>query len=113
MVPELIDTGVLTEIDWSTLEMACTAYGMYREAEDAIYHVTDEEGSRKKRSLAEYVGSKSSHSIPLISIMQKAYDQYFKYASSLGLNPVSRDRIEVKEPKGEEIDLMERLLDEL
>jgi P27 family predicted phage terminase small subunit len=109
---ELVDSGIVTEIDWHTLEMCAAAYGTFRECLDSIYHEDLPDGKRRKRTLAEYIGENNSHTTPLLSTLHKAFDQYHKYSSSLGLNPVARNKIDLKEPKSDYVDPMEELFND-
>jgi len=49
LVPELIELGLLTNIDLGALEMCCEAYSMSIEANKAIYNYVDEDGNKHKR----------------------------------------------------------------
>jgi len=109
---EMIDTGVLTVVDWSAFEMCCEAYGLYREAHEAIFRPVDEFGKKGKRSLAEYLGGKNSQTTPELTTMNKAMDAFLKYSNVLGLNPVARNRINLKDKPKEKKDPMEEMWDE-
>jgi P27 family predicted phage terminase small subunit len=101
---ELIDTGVLTVVDWAAFEICADSYGMYREMKEEI--------AKESGSLGIYLSDKNSQTVPMYAAMNKAIENFLKYSSTLGLNPVSRNRIDLKEKKKEEIDPMEALLDD-
>ncbi|OPL13138.1 MAG: hypothetical protein AVO39_10980 [delta proteobacterium MLS_D] len=107
----MIDVGVLTVVDWSAFELCCEAYGQYRELHDAIYHVV-EDGKRRKRGLAEYLDGRNSQTSPELTAMHKAIESFLKYSNVLGLNPVSRNRIDLKEKEKEKKDPMEDMWNE-
>ena len=113
VVSELVETGVLTVIDWTAFELCCDSYGTYMEAKEAIYHPRDPlTGKRQKRSLSEYLQGKNSQTVPELSVMNKGKEDFLKYANVLGLNPVARNRIDIPGRKPEEIDPMEELLND-
>jgi len=114
LIIELVDTGVLSVVDESTLEMCCSAYQLYRECHNAIYHPKIENNSTRNQDLETYLGDKTVRSTPALQTMLKAYDQYMKYAIQLGLTPVARNRIELKPVRGiEEMDPIERMYREM
>ncbi len=109
VVHELVDTGVLTVVDWETFTRCCDAHGLYMEAREAVFSTIDEEGKKVKRGLAEYMRDRNSQTCLELNTMHKFNDTFYKYAVSLGLNPVARNKIETKEHKQVEIDPVEQL----
>ncbi len=110
---ELIETGVLTVVDWRAFELCCEAYGQFREAHDAIYNPIDHEtGKRSKRTLEEYLKGKNSQTMPQYTALNKGREAFFKYANVLGLNPVARGRIDIRKSEAEEDDPMIAILNE-
>lgn len=110
---ELVDTGVLTEVDWAAFELCCDSYGMFREAHDAIYKAWDPDlGKLVKRSLAEYLCGRNSQTSPEFTAMSKGKEMFLKYANVLGLNPVARNRIDLVEKEPEVKDPMEAIWNE-
>lgn len=113
VVEELVETGVLTVVDWAAFEICCDSYGLYCEAKEAVYRPLDPEtGKRQKRTLAEYLAGQNSQTIPELSAMNKGKDMFLKYANVLGLNPVARNRIDAPGRKSEEEDPMEGILND-
>ena len=113
VVEELIDTGVLTVVDWAAFEICCDSYGIFMEAKEAIYRpINPETKKREKRTLAEYLIGRNSQTSPEITAMNKGKEDFLKYANVLGLNPVARNRIEIPGKKNEEIEEMEGILND-
>ena len=83
----------IRNLDRATLEMYCTWYGIYREAEAEI----QEHGIYARNTDGEIIMSKKN---PAISIMSEASGHIRSCASSLGLNIDSRLKILI--PKKEE-----------
>lgn len=83
----------IRNLDRATLEMYCTWYGIYREAESEI----QEHGIYAKNADGEIMMTKKN---PAISIMSEASSHIRSCASSLGLNIDSRLKIMI--PKKEE-----------
>lgn len=113
LVPKLMDTRVLTDVDLPSLEIACMQYGIYRELDDAIRcFVRDSRtGKRRRRTLAEYLRGQNSQTIPEYSAMKQAFTTWKSYMAEFGLSPASRNRIDLPQQEGEE-DPMEALLNE-
>lgn len=112
VVKEMIETGVLTVVDWAAFELCCVAYGLYRESKDAIYSYFDYGGGRHKRTLAEYLAGRNSQTSPELTAMNKAMEQFLKYSNALGLNPVARNRIDLKPKEKGETDPVEDMWNE-
>ena len=102
-VPDLINIGLLTNIDIDSFAMCCHVYGVFREAERDI---------KKKGRYHKYVnkfGAENEVERPQAKTANKAYAEYCKMMSEFGLSPASRTRIEVK-PAEDGQDPMEALL---
>jgi len=109
----LIDQQVLTEADMFTFELACESYNQFREMHDAIYRPIDQDtGKKYKRTLAEYMVGRNSQTAPEYAAMRNAYQTHKTYMAEFGLSPVARNRIDLPEPKKDDIDPMEALLNE-
>jgi len=112
LVLELMEQQLITSIDLATLELCCDAYGMYREAKDAVFHPRDPiTGKRIRRSLAQYLFGQNSQTIPELTAMKAGWQLYKTYMAEFGLSPASRNRISVLEPKSG-TDPMEELLED-
>ncbi|MCG8453436.1 MAG: phage terminase small subunit P27 family [Spirochaetales bacterium] len=97
---EMDQMGILSSSDLKTIECTSISYSMMRNALDAI---------EDKGGLAAYIATaENSQKTPQLSILNKAQEQYLRFSSKLGLNPVDRGRIEIEEK--EESDPMASLL---
>ena len=119
LTAQLIAMKVVTAVDLIALEACCTQYGLYRELQDAIYHIDEEvelDGKRtirrRKRSLAEYMAGRNSQTMPEYVQMKGAFALLRQYLSEFGLTPAARNRIDVMTPNDDTEDPMERLLGE-
>lgn len=114
LVEELKEQQLVTSIDLATLELCCDAYGMYREAKDAIYRPRrPKTGKRYRRTLAEYLAGRNSQTTPEMTAMKSGWQLYKGYLTEFGLSPASRNRIHVPAPKEPGQDPMEKLLNEV
>ncbi len=113
VVQELVDTGVMAVVDWSELEMCCTAYGMFREAHHEIYHYTDEAGKKRKRTLGQYMENRSANKMPEMTTLRTSYEMYRTTSANLGLNPVARNKIDLAPRNKQEISETEKILNEV
>lgn len=86
----LFDRGILTEGDRAALAAYCQAYGRWVEAE------------RKLAETPTLIKLPSGYiqQSPWLSIANKQLELLAKYASELGLSPVSRSRVTIKRPVG-------------
>ena len=114
---ELMDKGLLTEVDLQTFEICCFNYGLYRAAADSVFCMIDnpnKPGSRRRRKLAEYLEGRNSQTMPEYSAMTKAFATFKSYLVEFGLSPAARSRIDLGEldDDDEEIEAMKRLLNE-
>lgn len=114
LITELTAQQLVTTIDLATLELCCAAYGMYREAKDAIFHHLQdpETGKRARRTLAEYLRGRNSQTMPEMTTMKTGWQLYKAYMAEFGLSPASRNRIHLPGPKETGQDPMEKILDE-
>lgn len=102
LAAELAEQALLTPVDLAALEIACVAFGVHRECQDAI---------RKAGGLAKYLSGEdaNSHTRPLFSAMRHAWTTYKAYLGEFGLTPTSRNRIEAPKREHAEEDVMARL----
>ncbi|PKL21366.1 MAG: phage terminase small subunit P27 family [Spirochaetae bacterium HGW-Spirochaetae-4] len=108
-IEELMQTGVLTSVDLSSFEVTAATYGQWKEAEYIVNH--DE--FKRKRTLEKYMKSRGFErkNMPELIVMEKARSDFLRYSTQFGLNPASRNRIDVSDGK-KEVDPMEELLSE-
>ena len=106
LAAELHDQELLSVVDLPALEIACAAYGVYRECFERI--------RKNYHGLGEYldVPGENSHTRPLFSAARHGWAAYKSYLVEFGLSPVSRNRVEVSARKQGQ-DPMERLLNEM
>ena len=96
LVPLLSATKVLTAIDAAALEMACLAFGDYREARrKMIEHGKTQFGKGE-------VEVKS----PWVTMAHEALADYAKFSALLGLSPADRARLQVT-PQSKQVDEFE------
>jgi P27 family predicted phage terminase small subunit len=118
LADELVSSGIMTEVDWQSLEFCCESYNTYRESRDAVYHTVDricascgqvlgyqkacescgEEKvklKKRKRKLAEYLALHNSQTGFELTTMHKAKEQFLKYAVQLGITPAARNKIDI------------------
>lgn len=113
LIAELMEQQLVTTIDLATLELCCEAYGMYREAKDAVFHPRNlETGKRVRRSLAEYLRGRNSQTMPELTTMKNGWQLYKAYMAEFGLSPASRNRIHIPGPREAGQDPMEKILNE-
>lgn len=100
--PELRRLGLLTFVDLAVFAAYCQAYSRWRQAERALSEhglvmeiggKEDEEGKRTGAYLQQR---------PEVSIAQKYHQLMVAAGAKLGLDPSSRSRISVPEPKAED-----------
>ncbi len=108
-VPKLQETGVLTVADLESLELLVQAYEEYREAHDAVYRPTLSDGSRGRRTLAEYCRGGNSQTLPELAALRAARAAFRQLAADFGLNPSARNKVSAV-PKEAERDIMEELV---
>lgn len=114
LISELMNQNLATTIDLVTLELCCDAYGMYKEAKDAIFHPRDAKtGKRFRRTLAQYLLGRNSQTMPEMTTMKTGSQLFKAYMAEFGLSPASRNRINLPGPKDEGQDPMEKILNEM
>jgi len=103
LAAELQDQQLLTTVDLAALEIACAAYGVYRECAQTI--------RKKYGGIAKYLDTdgENSHTRPLFSAVRHAWAAYKSYLIEFGLSPASRNRIEAPMHKQGQ-DPMEKLI---
>jgi len=67
---------------------------------------------KRKRTLAEYMEGKNSHTMPEYVQMTKAFATFKAYLVEFGLTPSSRARLDIPEPEPNEEDPVERMWNE-
>lgn len=122
---ELVDSGVMTEVDWQALEICCSSYNTFRECRDSIYNPIlktctncgsifykddsdcprcechEYEYKKHKQTLAQYMEYRNSQTALELTTMGKAMEQFLKYSNVLGINPVARNRIDISQKSDE------------
>ena len=88
VVPLLLDAGLVTLADGSTLEAYCESYQRWK---DAARLVT------KEGQVVDTPFGPKAH--PAVKIEQAERLQCMKYAERFGLDPSSRSRLSVQKPK--------------
>lgn len=114
---ELIEKHILTVLDLIALEVLCANYDTFRMAHEAVFFRIDvdpvtKRRRRKRRSLGEYLAGKSSQTIPEFIAMKTAYSNFKSFLIEFGLTPASRGRIDIPDPKPEELDPIEKMWNE-
>jgi P27 family predicted phage terminase small subunit len=95
-VPELASLGLLTKLDTGALEMACVAYGEWREALAEL--------AKSKPVLKTTSGNYIQN--PYTSIANTARRDYLRFATQFGFTPSARTRIK-SETRVDEADDLE------
>jgi P27 family predicted phage terminase small subunit len=111
MTGSLIEDRIITAVDIPALEICCDQYGIYCELRDAVTHFVDDEGTRHKINIAQYLAGKNSQTIPEYTQMRAAAQLYKTYAVEFGLTAASRKRIDVPERAPVKKDETEALLE--
>jgi len=83
IVPELLNLGLLTNIDRAALAAYCQAFGRWVDAENVI----NEKGVLYKTAAGNVITS------PMLWVANKAMEQMHKFLTEFGLTPSSRARI--------------------
>jgi len=97
LAPQLFRLSLLTELDLPAFEIACFAYGLYRELSREI--------RRRHKSFAAYLKGKNSQTVPELTTLKAAFQTFKGYLAEFGLSPAARGRIDVQVPESEEEDL--------
>lgn len=107
----LSPTGVLTTVDLGAFEIVAQTYGQWKEAEAAIYRPVSD-GHRKKRSLEAYMQERkyTRKLMPELVTLEKARDDFFRFAAQFGMTPAFRNKIDVAGARKKPEDEMEGLL---
>lgn len=92
LVKDLVESGLLKNVDLGSLEMCCIAYGDAMECQREI---------KKQGGLANYVAGRSAQEIPLMSQKKAAMESYKKYIAEFGLSPASRAKMGIRPKKKE------------
>jgi len=101
IVPELMNIGLLTNVDRTALAAYCQAYGRWVEAEKVI----KAKGPLYKTEKGNIITS------PMLWVANKAMEQMHKFLTEFGMTPSSRARIAGANIKAEKDDPFESLLD--
>ena len=102
LVRLLREQGILEKTDLGSLEACCVAYDEMVACQLAI---------NEKGGIVAYTNGKSSQQVPLISVKNKAMDNYKKYMTEFGLSPASRAKLGIeKKPEKSDIQIfMEKM----
>ena len=111
MAQECIDMGTLSAADWGMFPAMCEAWGEYRDSYEAVYSYTDETGRKRKRSLAAYLTGRNSQTMPEYAAMHKGLVEWRTLAAQFGIGAANRNKIDLKERKGE-LSVTDKLLKE-
>ena len=111
----LVSCGILTVLDLAALEITAVEYGMWRELYGEIrcwVTVTTPDGRvrRRRRTIAEYLEGKTSHSAPVVQLMRDCWRQFRYYASEFGLTPSSRGRLDIVPAPGTDDDTIAKMM---
>lgn len=109
---ELSSIGVVTTVDLGGFEIVAQTYGQWKEAEAAIYRPVGPDGKKIKRTLAQYMSERDHERKKMAELLtlEKARTDFFRFSAQYGMTPAFRNKIDVREPKGQDIDPMEALL---
>ena len=89
--PQLLDAGVMTDMDVDALAMYCEAFARWRDANEQI----------KKHGPVVMAKSGFPVQSPYVAISNKAFDQMKSMLTEFGMTPSSRTRVStVKPPEG-------------
>lgn len=130
LAQDLAEQQLLTTVDAAALQLTCEAYGLYEEAKQAIYRPLNPlTGKRERRTLEQYLSGidpwmdasrlevkilaelrRNSQTAPELAAMNRGWTVFRSYMTGFGLDPASRNRIHLPEPKGAGEDPMEELL---
>lgn len=116
LAPELVDSGVLTQVDLLAFEACCIQFGIAKELEYRMTHwpVIDPETGEtvriRKQSIADYLRGRNSQTMPEYTAMRQAYAQFKTLAEQFGITPASRNRIDLPKGREDRTDPMEELL---
>ena len=98
LAPKLIDLGILTHFDKGIFITYCQSFARFKQAEENI----------KELTITSKSGYKSQ--TPEINISQMYAKRMNEAGALLGLNPVERTRLAVKNMENREDDEMENIL---
>jgi P27 family predicted phage terminase small subunit len=92
--PDLHQVGILTVVDDAMLAAYCTAYALWRTAQEQLNRLAEADpttGGLLMKSPSGY----PVHN-PLLSIANKARAEMARYAAELGLTPSGRTRVQTE-----------------
>ncbi len=106
---EFVQIGLITSADLQTFEMTAQTYGAWKESEYEIYH----DDFKRKRSIGQYMKSRDYNrkNMPELIVMEKSRLDFVRLSGLIGMNPVSRNRIDIKKALPEK-DPMSELLEQ-
>ena len=113
IVQEMVDCGIITKLDWSILELCCVYYDQFRRAEKSMRVGVDEQGNKFKQDFTAYFDGKATQSQGVYNAMNKASDNFMRYAVQLGMTPAARNKIDLVQRKEPEMSETERILNEV
>jgi len=88
VAPWLVESRILTDTDLHNLEIFCTAYQRWREAQDDI----------TKNGIV-VMGARQEIKNPACTVANECVRQINTFGAALGLDPAARARLKTSEPK--------------
>lgn len=106
--PELWRLGVLTDADLSTFEAYCSAYGRWRQAEEALKRM----GANDALTEGLAIRTKQGNAVynPVLIASDRAREHFTRLAAEFGMTPAARSRIVAGVPPQQTGDALTRLL---
>ena len=98
---------LITSADIETFEITAQPYGFWKEVECEIYH--DEFNRKRTIGLSMKLRACNRQNMPELIVMEKSRMDFARFSCLIGMDPVSRKRIDVKKPQGG-IDPMDEIL---
>lgn len=105
LMPALVSTGVLTEVDLAAFTELCQNYAYYLITDRKILALGEQGVYAMQKTTTGYM---QQH--PLLSLRRQYYEQWRRGLSDFGLTPATRSRLVTGESAGAPEDPMERLL---
>jgi P27 family predicted phage terminase small subunit len=95
---EYLSSGLITNLDHSSLHALCNEYGTYREASEIVRNKgllikMDVYSSKGNLTGTRYAAN------PLIRVANNAFKNYKCLCTEFGLTPASRGKLSIPEPK--------------
>jgi P27 family predicted phage terminase small subunit len=113
LLGDLVPKGLVGKRDLLAIELALNAYELVLEGMDGLRYETQEDGTRRRRTLGEYLKGRNSQTSPELASLTKLLMTAKGYFAELGWTPASRARVvPVGKDKSRSTDPMEELLGE-